>query len=602
MICKWTDDSQRLILENFEAIQASPSKIYHQAVPFSPPSSWLHECYGPEYLQSVKIIKGLQGGWGACSRTILFDSNPYSLACWGNLIATGLASGKIIILDATTGTHISTFTGHALEAKSLTFSSDGTSLASGGDDKIVHLWDIQTGGTIRSFYGHTKYIWSVSISPDQTTIASGSQDTTIRLWNAQTGGCCCVIDVHTQPVWSVNFSPTNSQLLLSASYDNTVCQWDINGNQIGPVRWGSRAAFSSDGACFISWGERVARVWNTNSGVIFTKIQSPESIFGYCCFSPNGNYVFGACEYNIHIWDITSPDSHLIKTLVGHTCRIPSVVFSSSLITSSFDTTIKFWQIDTSSTNLVAADSEPKPPAHAPIMFTSVQAKDHIAISSDEAGVVRTWDLSTGLCKETIQTSAGLLSRRDAQLIDGRVLLVWCTPKKVYIWDTGKEKKPQKVDARSNFLTTSLRISGDGSRIFLLDSKYIQALSTQTGEVVGKVGVQGKLSDNPLTVDGLRVWVHFESSATQGWDFGVPGLTPIASSYAPIASPHLKFITKTNITHPSRVRDTATGKEILQFPERYEDFTTMQLDGQYLVSGYKSGELLVLDFDQVIPH
>ena len=603
MICKWTDDSQRLILENFDTIQDCPSKIYNEAVPFSPSSSWFHRWYSPELLQGVKVAKGLQAGWGTCSRTVLFGSTPYALAIWNNLIATGLGSGNIILLDATTGTSISTLSRRTGFVNSLAFSPDGTSLVSGSADTTVRLWDIQTGGVVRTFRGHFASVKSVSISPDQATIASGSIDKTIRLWNTQTGECCCVIDGHNDKISSVSFSPTNSQLIISASCNNTLKWWDINGHQIGPRYEGYYAAFSSDGSHFVSWGGGVIMVRNSDSGVIVTKLQVPGSNFECFCLSPNSKLMACASDHIIYIWDITSSDSEPIKTLVGHTREINYIAFSSTLISSSWDGSIKFWQIDVPSTNLVSTDSESEPPTPTSITSISIQSKDHITISSDEAGVVRIWDISTGLCKASIQTSAGPLSRRDAQLIDGRLLLVWCTPKKIHIWDTEKESQPKKVAPRSNFSTTNLKISGDGSKIFLLDNNYIQALSTQTGEVVGKVRLQGELSDDPLSVDGLRVWVFFKHLTTHGWDFGIPGSTPITLSNVPQAGPHLAFIhsnTEGTITHPSRVRVRATGKEIFQFPGRYEKFTKVQCDGQYLVAGYKSGELLILNFDQMI--
>ena len=602
MICKWADDSQHLILENFDTIQDSPSKIYNEAVPFSPSSSWLHEWYSSELLQGVKVVKGVQTRWGTCSRTVLFDSPPYAIACWNNLIVAGLWSGNISTLDATTGIHTSTFSGHIDLVRSLAFSSDGTSLVSGSHDKTVRLWDIQTGGVIRSYYGHTGWVVSVSISPDQTTIASGSHDKTICLWDAQTGGCCHIIR-HDDSIHSVSFSPTNSQLLISASEDNTVQQWDIYGHQIGPAYEGDHAAFSSDGAHFISWGASVATVWNSDSGITITKLQAPNGNYQCCCFSPNAKYVAGASGNAIYIWDITSSDSNPIKTLVGHTSPITSIIFSSTLISSSIDGSIKFWQIDVSSTNPISTHSESKLPTPASIMTISMRTKDHIAISSDEAGVVQTWDISTGLCKASIKTSAGPHSHRDIQLIDGRLLIVWCTRKMIHIWDTKKEKHPKTVDARSDFSTTSLRISGDGSTVFLLDSDHIQALSTQTGEVVGKVRLEGELSDNPLIVDGLRVWVCYMHLPTQRWDFGIPGPISIGLPNEPLPSPRLHFIYSTTegTTHPSRVKDTVTGKVIFQLPKRYEAPTKVQCDGQYLVAGYKSGELLILDFGQMIP-
>ena len=231
----------------------SPLKIYHYALPFSPSSSWLHESYSPELLQVVKVVKGLQANWGTCSRTVSFDHIPCTLSCWKGLIAVGLRSGDIIILDVITGIHMSVLSCHAGRVNSLVFSLDGTFLVSGGNDETVNLWDIQTGGVIKTLHGHTSWVWSVSISPDCTMIASGSSDCTIRLWDAQTGECCCVIDGYNDLVRSVSFSPTDPKLLISACNDNTIRQWDVDGHQIGSTYEGNYVAFSSDGTHFVSW-------------------------------------------------------------------------------------------------------------------------------------------------------------------------------------------------------------------------------------------------------------------------------------------------------------------------------------------------------------
>ena len=161
-------------------------------------------------------------------------------------------SGDIIILDAITGVHISVLPCHTKGVFSLAFSLDGTFLVSGSNDKTFNLWNIQTGGVIKTFHGHTDLVWSVSISPDCTMIASGSSDHTIQLWDAQTGECCCVIDRPNAVVNSVSFSPTNPKLLISASEDNTIQQWDVDGHQIGSTYEGNHVAFSSDGTHFVT--------------------------------------------------------------------------------------------------------------------------------------------------------------------------------------------------------------------------------------------------------------------------------------------------------------------------------------------------------------
>ena len=129
--CKWANDSQRFLLENFEAIHDSPSQIYHFALPFSPSSSRLQKYYIAELSQKVKVVKGLQAEWGACSHTVLFKSTPQALACWKDVIAVGLQFGDITILDAITGVRISVLSRHTGRVQSVAFSLDGTFLVSG---------------------------------------------------------------------------------------------------------------------------------------------------------------------------------------------------------------------------------------------------------------------------------------------------------------------------------------------------------------------------------------------------------------------------------------------------------------------------------------
>ena len=600
MTCKWTDDSRRFVLEYFDVIHNSPSLIYHYALPFSPSKSWLRRYYGSELLQEVKVVKGLQAEWGTCSRTVTLDCIPEALVCWRGLVAVALDSNDIIILDLSTGTTTSVLSGHTACVRSLCFSSDGTLLVSGSHDKTAKLWDIQTGGVAKTFCGHSGWIRSISISPDCTIIASGSTDETIRLWDTQTGECYCVISGHTNCVISISFSPTNSKLLTSGSYDGTIQQWDTNGHKVGPAFEGEGFTFSWDGTWLVSWKRGVAVIWSSGSGVVFTKLYSPNKDFRYCCFSPDAKLIAGAINYTIYVWNITSSDPHLVETFIGHTQPITSLVFSFSLISSSCDRSIKFWQVGTSSMGQLSTNPTLIPPTPASIHSVSLQIKEGIAISSDSAGVVRTWDITTGLCKASFQTLPYNFTQRDAQLVDGRLISVWHVPGKIHIWDVEKESLLQTVNAPGKYWR--IRMSGDGTKIFLQGDQFIQAWSVWTGEVLGEVKFEGELLLDPPVVDGSKIWVHFNNSQTKGWDFGVPGPTPTPLSNTSPDMPHLDFVRSTGLENTFvRIWDTVTGKDLLQLPGRHAKFTTIQLYGCYLVAGYYSGELLILDFHQLIP-
>ena len=303
---------------------------------------------------------------------------------------------------------------------------------------------------------------------------------------ACSGDYFCVIDGFDDWVNSICFSPTNPKLLMSASRNNTVQQWDINGCKIGPTYEGKCVAFSLDGTHFVSWGKQIATVRNSDSRRVIAELQTPNANFQCCCFSHNGRFVAGGAGPTSYIWDITGQDPHLIKTLIGHTDRITSLIFPSSLISASENNTIKFWQTGAPLTDPVATDSIFTPPTLSSIESVSLQVRDGVAISSDSAGVVKAWDILTGLCKASFQIPAVGNTWRDVQLIEGRLIVVWYNGHKICTWDGERGEFLHKVDTPIS-KARGVRISGDGTKVFWLTDKSIQAWFIWTGEAVGKV-------------------------------------------------------------------------------------------------------------------
>ena len=508
-----------------------------------------------------------------------------------------------MILSAITGSQAAVLSGHTGPVKSLAFSSDGTSLVSGSDDKTVKFWDVQTGGVVKTFHGHTKWVTSVSISADCTMIASGSNDSTIHLWDTQTGECHHIIE-QSEEVTSVNFSPSDPQRLISTSHSGIIQWWDVSGHPIGLKHEGSHVAFSPDGTHFISHKESTFTIQKSDSGVIVAKFCMVTSHIYDSCFSPDGRLIAIGVSSSIYIWDIAGSDPHCVRTLIGHTLYITSLAFSSFLISASGDNSVKFWQTNALATDPPSTSSKSTPLISDPIKSTSLQANDGIAISSDLYGVVKTWDISTGCCIRTFQTPAIGSSNDGIWLISssGAIFIRWAD-KKIHVWDTEKGEL-QTMDTSGQHNVMDVSVSGDGSRVFCLGERHIQAWSIQTGEVVSEVKHEGVFGHGFLTVGGSRVWAHFPRINPQGWEFGNPGSSPVPLSSPTMKRPHLHFIDSTKVWNagPSRVQNMVTGKEVLRLPERFAKPSDARWDGQYLVAGYKCGDVLILDFTCVSPH
>jgi WD40 repeat protein len=113
---------------------------------------------------------------------------------------------------------------------SAAFSPDGQTVATAGDDRVVHLWDVASGDEIRYFEGHKGAVCSVAFSPDTPegtggqTLVTASADDSVLVWDVANGEVIRRLDGHTAQVLSTVFSP-DGQTIVTASADKTARLW-----------------------------------------------------------------------------------------------------------------------------------------------------------------------------------------------------------------------------------------------------------------------------------------------------------------------------------------------------------------------------------------
>ncbi len=101
-----------------------------------------------------------------------------------------------------TGNLVATLTGHGDAVLDVSFSPDGSRIASGSRDYTVKVWDVATGNVVASVAGRVGYVNSVAFSPDGSRIASGGGGKTVKVWDVaeimtrasanNNGGAACI--------------------------------------------------------------------------------------------------------------------------------------------------------------------------------------------------------------------------------------------------------------------------------------------------------------------------------------------------------------------------------------------------------------------------
>ena len=272
-------------------------------------------------IQTREALSLLTGHTGAVDR-ISFSPD-------GRTLATGGQDKTLRLWDMETQTEIGTLQGHIGGPNTLFFSPDGRTLASRDDDQTLRLWDVETQTQIHTFEGHTGSVESVSFSPDGRTLATGGQDNSVRLWDVETQTEIGTLEGHTEYVSSVSFSP-DGKTIVSGSHDRTVRLWDVETQtEIGRLEghtWViNSVVFSPDGKTIASGSDDgTVRLWDVATQTEIGILEVTSSIRGVTrvSFSPDGNMI--ACGvgpwHTVRIWDVATQTR--LPTLIATQRRI----------------------------------------------------------------------------------------------------------------------------------------------------------------------------------------------------------------------------------------------------------------------------------------
>lgn len=182
-------------------------------------------------LWDVAAFKQVRSMNGHSSRVGALAWNSY-------VLSSGSRDSNIIHHDVRARQHnIATLAGHEQEVCGLSWSPDGTMLASGGNDNTLCLWKASTMGSTGAsrthapafrLEQHTAAVKALAWCPWERNLLAtggGTADRTIKFWNTSNGALLNSVDTGSQ-VCSLLWSTSEKELLSSHGYSqNELCLW-----------------------------------------------------------------------------------------------------------------------------------------------------------------------------------------------------------------------------------------------------------------------------------------------------------------------------------------------------------------------------------------
>ncbi|KAF3011320.1 hypothetical protein E8E14_003797 [Neopestalotiopsis sp. 37M] len=348
----FVEDSRRFVIAFQSIIEVAPLQMYCAAVAFSPMANRLRGQFWGQmrrWVQDAQLAEAM-GNETKGPETVGFFVNSMTFTPDGTQLASGSVENMVRLWDVATRSKRGSLTGPTHKVSSVTISPDGYFIAAGSDDASIMIWELATRTLCFTLLGHTRWVNSVVFSSNGKMLVSGGMDDTVRLWDVETGRELCKLEAKSSGISSVAVSP-NGQRIASGSVDRIVRIWDFERKEIATFLDGHSGAvncitYSPDGKLLVSGADdTTVKLWDANIGEEYMTLRGHRRRIMTVTISPNGRVIAsGSEDSQIILWNAVT-GSAIVK-LNGHKSGINAVTFSPDgrLVAScSFDSKWKLW-------------------------------------------------------------------------------------------------------------------------------------------------------------------------------------------------------------------------------------------------------------------
>jgi WD40 repeat protein/tRNA A-37 threonylcarbamoyl transferase component Bud32 len=406
----------------------------------------------------------------------------------GSAFATS-SNARLAMIDVVTGRELYSLDGHLGGARSMAFSADGASLATGGPDGKVIVWTLPpepsaTLGDAGAPRGAHPGV--VAFSHDGALLFGGGADGSGRLWHYPSLAAGAVLSGHQAALGAVAFS-ADDRMLATGGDDKAICLWDTASGRL-PKRLDQLRGrvlllrFSPDGRT-LSAAVRggVTELWSTASFERLASFDRDEARAQ--SFSPDGQRIAIGAQGAVKLWDIAgkrfvwstplpgggaspkagpiafaatgerlfvsleSRDGFILDAADGHVVQHvsdPSSVWIDSAefdaagqraVLGNFSNMAQAWNLADNSVQTFSG--------HAGAVRTATfMADGALLLTAADDGTAKIWDVRSAELLDTVAIHAGAYVEDSVAFGAGATrVLTGASDGRVRLWDTSSESR-----------------------------------------------------------------------------------------------------------------------------------------------------------------
>lgn len=317
-------------------------------------------------------------------RTLAFNpANP-------DVFASGSDDTTVRLWQVSTATLLNTLVGHSAIIWDVTFSPDGKSLGSVGNDYNLCLWD-NPSGFLRKTIPHSGPVFSVMAYPDSASYLTGTggSDCYLRQWSVSDGSLLYQSTYHYQPV-TTTVVAANNQEYVDLNWNEVVRHNQIDGSVIEKFYGLDIYNYSQDSTLLL---------YNAGAGGVSLKRLSTGAILR--TFPVTG--AWAACllaDGSVATYDGTwlrvwkQSDGSLLRSYnisSSYTARFSP---DGSMLSVGNANTVFIYKTSDGTLKYTLQDS-PVGISGTPNMTWSTDSTRFGLLSYDQGGAIRVWDLTT---------------------------------------------------------------------------------------------------------------------------------------------------------------------------------------------------------------